>query len=83
MYVTHRFRAVKHPAVKSLPCPICGKKLRRRRTFEQTINPFNKNANGTVKTELDIVQELEAQAAAWETEAEPHSKCEAGGPDAR
>jgi hypothetical protein len=67
---TYRFREIKHQASKNLPCPGCGKKLRRQRTFGQTLNPFNKNADGRVKTELEIVRELNATAAQWETEPE-------------
>jgi hypothetical protein len=57
---TYRFREIKHQASKNLPCPGCGKKVRRQRTFGQTLNPFNKNADGKVKTELEIVRELNA-----------------------
>jgi len=72
---TYRFREIKHQASKNLPCPGCGKKLRRQRTFSQTLNPFNKNADGQVKTELEIVRELNTTAAEWETELENHSTC--------
>lgn len=72
---TYRFREIKHQASKNLPCPACGKKLRRQRTFSQTLNPFNKNADGQVKTELEIVRELNATAAEWEAEPETHPAC--------
>jgi hypothetical protein len=75
---TYRFREIKHQASKNLPCPGCGKKLRRQRTFMQTLNPFNKNADGQVKTELEIVRELNATAAKWETEPEAHDACQSG-----
>lgn len=75
---TYRFREVKHQASKNLPCPKCGKKLRRQRTFGQTINPFNKNADGLPKTELEIVRELNDQAKAWEAEPETHPACKTG-----
>jgi hypothetical protein len=74
----YRFREIKYQASKNLPCPGCGKKLRRQRTFGQTLNPFNKNADGQVKTELDIVRELHATAAEWETEPETHDTCQSG-----
>ncbi|MFF9118349.1 hypothetical protein ACF09Y_22565 [Streptomyces massasporeus] len=73
---TYRFREIKHQASKNLPCPVCGKKLRRQRTFGQTLNPFNKNADGQVKTELEIVRELNATAAEWEQQPEPHPNCQ-------
>ncbi|KAB1146762.1 hypothetical protein F7R91_14375 [Streptomyces luteolifulvus] len=73
---TYRFREIKHQASKSLPCPACGKKLRRQRTFSQTLNPFNKNKDGQVKTELEIVRELVVVASKWEAEPEPHPACQ-------
>lgn len=72
---TYRFREIKHQASKNLPCPGCGKKVRRQRTFSQTLNPFNKNADGQIKTELEIVRELVAKAAEWETKPETHDAC--------
>jgi len=55
-------------------CPVCGKTVRRQRRFWQTLNPFNRNADGTVKTERDIQEELRAEAAAWVPDFE-HEKC--------
>jgi hypothetical protein len=75
---TYRFREIKHQASKNLPCPACGKKLRRQRTFSQTLNPFNKNAAGQPKSELEIVRELHTTATKWETEPETHPACQAG-----
>ncbi|WP_372344637.1 hypothetical protein [Streptomyces sp. KL116D] len=73
---TYTFRKVPHQAAKSVPCTICGKKVRRQRTFFQTLNPFNKNDQGLPKTELEIVRELDAQATRWHAEPETHPKCE-------
>lgn len=78
---TYRFDEVTNQVVKSLPCPICGKKLRRQRTFMQTRNPFNKNADGSVKTTLDILKELMVEASKWQAVAEPHPKCVPPGRD--
>lgn len=66
-WTTHtvRFQEVEHRAQKNLPCPDCGKKVRRSTTFEQTINPWNKNAAGDPKTVTEIREELAADAAAW------------------
>jgi predicted RNA-binding Zn-ribbon protein involved in translation (DUF1610 family) len=74
--VTTRFEVVRHKAVKSLPCPVCGKRLRRQRTFEQTINPYNRNEDGTVKTRNEIRAELAAQAAEWARQPETHPACQ-------
>ena len=74
-YTTIRFQRVPLTATKSVPCAVCGKKVRRQRTFEQTINPFNKTSDGQVKTFKHIYPELEAEAAAWKAEPETHAKC--------
>ncbi|WP_030292290.1 hypothetical protein [Streptomyces katrae] len=74
-YRTTRFERVPLTATKTVPCEICGKKIRRQRTFEQTISPFNKTTAGEVKSYQDIYPELEAKAEAWKTEPEVHTKC--------
>lgn len=76
-YTTYRFERVPLTATKSVPCTGCGKKVRRQRTFEQTRNPFNKNADGSVKDYADIYRDLNAEADAWKAEPETHTKCEA------
>lgn len=62
---TITFEEVTRRAAKNLPCPDCGKKVRRQTTFMQTINPWNKNAAGEPKTRQEIQDELKADAAAW------------------
>lgn len=42
-----------------------GKNRQETRTFMQTVNPFNKNADGSVKTREEIYAELNAQRKAW------------------
>ncbi|WP_032914762.1 hypothetical protein [Streptomyces sp. NRRL B-11253] len=78
MYVTHRFERIPLTAKKSVPCTGCGKKIRRQRTFEQTLTPFNKNADGAIKDYAVIYRELEAMAAKWQAEPETHPACEGG-----
>lgn len=73
--VTTRFEVVKQRATKYLPCPVCGKKVRRERTFEKTINPFNRNADGQVKTRTEVREDVRAEALAWQHQPEPHQKC--------
>lgn len=46
-------------------CPVCGGKVSRSTTFSATINPFNRNADGTVRNRVDIRRELARQADAW------------------
>lgn len=79
--VTYRFVEVKYPVSKSVPCAVCGKKIRRSTSFTQTINPFNKHKTGPnagqVKTRGEIWQELAAEAEAWQPVA-THPKCRGG-----
>jgi len=70
-----RYEPVKLHAEKSLPCPTCGKKVRRKATFEQTLNPFNTNFDGTVKSMSDIMRELRIDARHWRAQAEKCTKC--------
>lgn len=79
---TYRFAEVPVYAEKSVPCTVCGKKVRRQKKFAQTLNPFNKDAQGRPKTSGQIRVELRAEADAWKAEPETHPKCEAGGSDA-
>jgi len=75
------FQEVRLYATKSVKCPDCGKRLKRSRKFYQTMNPFNKLPDGTVKSADDIYRELRAQAKAWEATAVPeirHSACPDG-----
>jgi hypothetical protein len=62
---TIKFEEVTRGARKNLPCPDCGKKVRRQITFSQTINPWNKNAAGEPKTWQEIQEELKADVAKW------------------
>lgn len=46
-------------------CRDCGKRMSRTRKFSQTINPFNRNADGTPKDFLTILSELRRDAEKW------------------
>lgn len=66
----YKFQDVKRTAKKRVPCEGCGKKLNRQTTFMQTINPFNKNAEGYPKTYREIWDELGAKCREWEADTE-------------
>lgn len=74
----HHFREVSIKRTKRGKCAVCGGTASRTEKFWQTLNPFNKNAQGQVKDEWEIRQELHAQAAAWLEEPVKHAKCEGG-----
>lgn len=72
------FDEVKLTNKTTAPCGKCGKKCTRTKEFMQTINPFNTNADGTVKTRSEIMVELQAAAKAYRDRNETiyHAKCE-------
>lgn len=76
MYQTVRFEEVSRWAEKTVKCAKCGKKIRRQRTFSQSINPWNKTADGRVKRRDDIIAELGAEIEKWKAEPELCRKCE-------
>jgi transcriptional regulator NrdR family protein len=68
---TYTFQEVKHREARRLKCRTCGKRFTRSQTFTQTINPFNKNANGQVKTYREVLRDVVAKGAAWQ----PDDQC--------
>lgn len=58
-------------------CPVCGKTTKRSRTFERTVNPFNKDENGVPKTYERVYADTRAEAEAWSPEPRvfEHGKC--------
>ena len=54
-----RYRAEKFIVVN-------GKRRKRQKTFEQTVNPFNRNADGSVKSHDQVREDVRAEALAWQ-----------------
>jgi hypothetical protein len=73
--VRYTFDVVKWQASKTVKCLSCGKTLKRAKTFDQSINPFNKNAQGEPKSRAEILIELKARAAEWGTKPEYCHNC--------
>lgn len=71
-----KFDKVSVFAEKEGICPACGTKAKRKKEFWATINPFNKNPNGSIKTGGDIRPQLVERAEAWKAEPCYHAKCE-------
>ena len=67
--VSYRFQEVKLHATKSWK-NADGKRIVRRRTFSQTLNPYNKDANGVVKDAAAIRKELQKEIADWKAAPE-------------
>jgi hypothetical protein len=60
--VTHTFSPCKATASYGCTCSKCGKALRRKVTAEHTVNPFNKNPDGTPRTRPEVYREAQAEA---------------------
>lgn len=60
------FPEIKLYGEKSTKCFVCGKRVRRRKKFYQTLNPFNKLSNGAIKSSEDIYKELKIEIDKWE-----------------
>jgi hypothetical protein len=74
--VSVTFRPLRYYGRKSGMCPKCGKPAKRRKIFEQTLNPFNRNKSGEIKTPTEIYDELRVDLRQWESEPVYHAKCE-------
>ena len=70
------FQEVSLVATKSGVCNVCGKQCKRSQKFWETINPFNLNAQGFVKTREEIRDELSEKVAEWQKSPAMHKKCE-------
>ena len=72
---TYTFREVIVFADKHGTCQVCGKRAKRSRTFAQTISPFNTNPDGSVRSEREVLDAVQAEAAEWKSEPVTHGKC--------
>jgi len=68
------FQVVKAKRTIRGNCIVCGKKMTRSKTFEHTVNPFNKNLDGTVKTYLEVLKDVNNKADQWDPILY-HNKC--------
>jgi hypothetical protein len=69
------FEIVKLRGIKNCKCELCNKSLRKQKTFSQTINPFNKNKKGWVKTKDEIINELKSLIETWKENKEFCENC--------
>jgi hypothetical protein len=70
------FDEIKYYAKKYGTCQVCKEKAIRQKMFSQTLNPFNKNSDGTIKSKNDIYRELQVEADQFKKEPVRHLKCE-------
>ena len=72
--ITTRFKPIKAWREKLGKCPVCGKRVVRKATFEHTVNPFNKNKDGNIKSDSEVRQDVNAEADRWVPDF-THDKC--------
>ena len=72
----YNFNVVQIMTEKSGNCPVCGKRAVRKKTFWQSVNPWNQNGNGFPKTKDEIYDEIKKEALEWRKEPVCHAKCE-------
>lgn len=76
MRIQVTYDEVRRTTVKWIKCQ-CGKRLKRQRTFMQTLNPFNKDkATGQIKTYGQIWKELGEEGARWQPNNRLCVRCE-------
>lgn len=63
-----RFPQVTMRGIKRGKCSRCGKTHERRRIFEMTINPYNTNAAGEMKSEHEVRDDLRLVVEKWKRE---------------
>lgn len=64
------FPVIKLTGNKTCRCAGCGKRVRRSKTFWQTLQPYNCKGNGEVKTRKEIEDELKHELTKWKVRDE-------------
>ena len=67
-----KFQVMKYPVRKTVKCR-CGKTTVRRKTFECTVNPFNTNPDGSVKSPAEVREQAREKAMKWEVRPESYT----------
>lgn len=70
------FEVVRLCGRKQVKCQNCGRRVTRSKEFSQTINPFNKNADGELKDRYEILAELRQARDEWRKQPELCSRCQ-------
>jgi hypothetical protein len=69
-----KFKVMKATARRIVKCK-CRKTATRSKTFEFTVNPFNKNEDGSVKNADEVQRQAQEQADKWQPPAYVCTKC--------
>ena len=73
---TIRFEEIRARRARSGKCPTCGRRVIRKFNDAMTVNPWNKNPDGTVRSRDEVRAAIEAVADAWVPDFE-HAACRA------
>lgn len=73
-FVTTTFQAVALRVTKKGNCPVCGKAVQRSTKIENTVNPYNRNDAGEVKSFDEVRDDVHRKAIEWEPDFR-HQKC--------
>ena len=68
--IIEEFEVISIRGGKRFKCA-CGRRVKRVKKFFQTINPWNKKANGDLKSYDDIMPEIRAELKKWAVEVNP------------
>ena len=77
MWKTVNYEQVKETGTAIGRCSVCGKKVKRSKVFTHTVNPWNKNEDGGIKTYSEVARDVFKKAKDWEkSEIDfTHKKC--------
>ncbi len=70
-----RFEEVSFTSTKSGKCVVCGKRGTLTKKFYQTLNPYNRNPDGSTKDRSDIMRALTLEQRSWKAAGFIHDKC--------
>lgn len=59
------FQEVTRLAERSGTCVVCGRTTRRSQRFSQTVNPWNRNPDGSVRTVAEVRAAVQQEADEW------------------
>lgn len=66
-HIVHmEFQTVRRRVTKVGRCPACKRIVSRSTTIENTVNPFNRNILGQIKSFEEVSFDVQAEADAWE-----------------
>jgi len=63
--MTTTFPTVNTTRQRTGKCTYCGKRTVRRQSFTHTINPFNRNEDGSIRTPEEVRACVNGEADAW------------------